>query len=54
MCQHIKLTRPHPSVIRDEHSPTIQLIVRQCHLGVGPTFRIIRAIIYANQSKLNL
>jgi hypothetical protein len=53
MRQHIKLTRRHPSDIRDEHSPTIQLIVRQCRIGVGPTFRIIPAIIYANQSKLN-
>ncbi len=47
MRQYIQLTRRHPSDIREERFHTIQLIVRQCRIGVGPAFRIIRAIIDA-------
>jgi hypothetical protein len=54
MCQHIKLTHRNPSDNGEDRSPTIHLIVRQCHIGVRPTFRIIRAIIYAHESKINL
>ncbi len=54
MCQHIKLTRRNPSDTRKERFPTIQLMVRQCHIGVAPTFRIIRGIIYVDESKIDL
>ncbi len=54
MCQHIKLTHRNPLDSGEERSPTIYLIVRQYHVSVGSTFRIIPAIIYAYESKINL
>ena len=54
MYQNIKLTLRNPSDMWEERSLTISLIVRECDSGVAPTFRIVRAIIYASESKINL